>query len=64
MPGTTRAAFILQDYLNKKTLATLGYSFAPDSLESWEVEAYSVISNTLAGLEKKDMEKNSKRRGK
>lgn len=62
MPGVTKAAFILQDYLNKKTLATLGYSFDPDSLESWEVEAYSIISSTIAGLEKKDAEKNSKGR--
>jgi hypothetical protein len=41
-------------------LSTLGYKFDLDELESWQVEAYSLIANTISELENKEMK--SKRR--
>jgi glucose-6-phosphate isomerase len=46
--------FIVEDYFNKKLLKDLGYTFDYNSLEQWEVEAYSIIANEVAKLQARD----------
>lgn len=40
---TNKSSFMVKDYLQKKMLSRMGYTFSPDELESWEVESYETI---------------------
>jgi hypothetical protein len=55
---------IVDDYFNKKMLARLGYSFDGSQLSDFEVEAYHVISSEAAKLERADLQREAKMRGK
>lgn len=55
---------IVEDYFNKKMLAKLGYSFDGHTLTDFEVEAYNVIAVEAAKLEREDLIRESKKRGK
>ena len=48
---TTPLAFIVEDFLNRKMLAKLGYSFGPENLSDFQVQAFNVISAKLTKLE-------------
>lgn len=45
----------MADYLNKKMLRGLGYTFNPDKLESFELDCYNFIANEFSKLEAKDL---------
>lgn len=55
---------IVEDFFNKKMLTKLGYTFDGHKLSDLDVEAYNVIAVEAAKLEKADIERDSKLRGK
>lgn len=56
--------FIVEDYFNKKLLAKLGYKFDSIHLTDFQVEAYNVIAVEVDKLERADLERQNRMRGK
>jgi hypothetical protein len=50
-------SFVVEDYFNKKMLAKLGINYELEDLEQWEVEAYSIIENTINEEQNREMKK-------
>ena len=53
----------MQDFINKKNLAKLGFSVRIDDVEGWQYEAYCLIASELNRLESEEIEKARKKRG-
>jgi hypothetical protein len=53
----TPLAFIVEDFLNRKMLAKLGYQFGPENLSDFQVQAFNVISSKFAKLESDEIKR-------
>lgn len=54
IPTTNEAAPIVKDYFDRMMLAKLGYSFNSNELEQWQVDAFSLIANTITKVANRD----------
>jgi hypothetical protein len=55
--------FMVEDWLNKKRLAKLGFLFDPRELTDFEVSCYSIIENKMNDLEMDELERQNKIQG-
>jgi hypothetical protein len=51
---------MVEDWINKKNLSKMGFSFDPSTLTDFEVSCYSIIASKFAELEIADMKKGGK----
>jgi hypothetical protein len=42
---------MVEDYINKKNLAKMGFHFSPDNLTDFEVSCFNIIGNKFKELE-------------
>jgi hypothetical protein len=57
-----KASVIVGDFFDRMLLAKLGYSFNPEELEPWEVEAFRLIQRTIDDHNEKEALKAAKKR--
>lgn len=57
MPFVNETAYLVQHYLEKKTLADLGYTFSGENMDMIEYKIMTFIGNEFIKLSNADMRK-------
>lgn len=57
MKGTNKMMVYVEEYFNKKTLATLGYSFDTSDLSVTDADAFHTIESVIKKHEADEMKK-------
>jgi len=60
IPSQNECAGIVEKYFQQKTLTSLGYSFDPSGLETFEADCFTIIESELIRLESLEMKKGAK----
>jgi hypothetical protein len=53
----TEAYYLVADYLNKKALSEMGYTFEGETLSDFDAKVYLAIRNEFVRLDQREMEK-------
>lgn len=57
----TSATIMVMNHAEKKMLSRMGYFFDSKDLETWEVEAYSIIESIISDVKNEGIKKSGKR---